>query len=134
MILRHGVCGLLVVLGGLFLFPSSASAKIVLITRGETINHVADIPQPTKNQLLQEIRQQGGKCADLAVGFRYRYFGVFWLDFWTWGGQYCTFHEKTPYHDLSPNKRPSWPANPKGIWANPSCTSFPSAWSSSAAW
>src|SRR5262249_39837892 len=34
-------------------------------------------------------RQATGK--NPAVGFKYSYFGVFWLDLWTWGGEYCLY-------------------------------------------
>jgi hypothetical protein len=58
------------------LSPSAASAKgIVLITWGETISHVGDA-SPQARQMLG-TRQ---------VGYKYGYFGVFWLDLWTHGG------------------------------------------------
>jgi hypothetical protein len=75
-----------------------AEAKgIVLITRGDSIAHVGDLPAATAAQIRQEI----GK--DLAVGFKYSYAGVFWLDFWTWGGEYCLFEDMN-YDPLTPDK------------------------------
>ena len=29
------------------------------------------------------------------VGWKYDYFGVFWLDIWNWGGEYCVYHDNT---------------------------------------
>jgi hypothetical protein len=57
--------------------PVSARADLnttgaVLITWGDTIKHVGDAP--------------GAK-----VGFRYSYWGIFWLDLWTWGGEFCIY-------------------------------------------
>jgi hypothetical protein len=37
----------------------------------------------------QRTHQVGAK-----VGFKFSYFGVFWLDLWTWDGEYCLFHDK----------------------------------------
>jgi hypothetical protein len=69
--------------------PSSASAKIVLITHGDTIKHLGDILDPTEKQQLQ---QAYGFVP--AVGFKYSYFGIFWLDLWTWGGEHCYYRDK----------------------------------------
>jgi hypothetical protein len=72
--------------------PSRArAAGVVLITHGTTVNHVADIPAEHQ----QAIRQQLG--AGVAIGYTYSYFGVFWLDLWTWGGEYCLFRDKTAW-------------------------------------
>ena len=65
-----------------FFNPGPACAKgIILITRGETINEVGKITNPGQLQL-------GGT---VSVGYKYSYFGVFWLDLWTWGGEYCVY-------------------------------------------
>src|SRR5437016_2616231 len=73
----------------LFLGPGRASAKgIILITHGDTINKVGDIRNP---ELRQQLAATG---KNLAVGFKYSYFGIFWLDLWTWGGEYCVFEDK----------------------------------------
>jgi len=72
--------------------PSAAHAKgIILITRGDSISHLGDV--------AAELQ-----VADLpatAVGYKYSYFGVFWLDLWTWGGTYCLYKDKT-YWELTP--------------------------------
>lgn len=90
---------LAVLLGNLFLaltpVPAPAVSQSnpalagipVMITHGETIKKIGDLPEP-----------MGGMMAKLAgtdkveVGYLYNYFGVFWIDLWTWGGQYCLFH------------------------------------------
>lgn len=66
--------------------PAEARAGL-LITHGDTIKHLGDVPAPMKKDLPQEL---GGA----AVGFKYSYFGVFWLDLWTWDGGYCLFKDK----------------------------------------
>src|SRR5436305_621679 len=72
--------------------PSSAHAKgIILITHGDSVSHLGDV--------AAEYR-----AADLpatAVGYKYSYFGVFWLDLWTWGGTYCLYKDKS-YWELTP--------------------------------
>ncbi len=82
----------------LLLGPSTASAKIFLITSGTAIKKLGDISNP---QLKAALRQATGK--DLAVGFKYSHFGVFWIDFWTWGGEYCLFEDKN-YEPISADK------------------------------
>jgi hypothetical protein len=80
-----------------FLSPGRASAKgIILITHGDTINHVADI----KNPLLLEVMHKDG-WTHPAIGYKYSYFGIFWLDLWTWGGEYCIYEDKK-YMPLTP--------------------------------
>ncbi len=77
----------LVPLVALFLvFAAQSPAKaIVLITHGDEISHVADVPSGTK----EIVREQVGKNAD--VGFKYSHFGVFWLEIWTWSGEFCLY-------------------------------------------
>jgi hypothetical protein len=73
------------------LSPSTASAKgIVLITWGETISHVGDVSSPN-NQDPGPIK----------IGYKSSYFGVFWIDLWTWGGTYCVYDGKR-YGPLQP--------------------------------
>jgi hypothetical protein len=66
------------------LSPSTASAKgFVLVTWGETISHVGDVSSPNK--------QNPGPNK---IGYKSSYFGVFWIDLWTWGGTYCVYEGK----------------------------------------
>jgi len=63
----------------LWLQPAAAHAKgIILITHGDTINHLGDV--------ASEYR--GAGLPATTVGYKYSSFGVFWLDLWTWGGTY----------------------------------------------
>jgi hypothetical protein len=72
--------------------PSAAHAKgITLITHGDTINHLGHVAPDRRSADLPAT----------AVGFKYSYFGVFWLDLWTWGGTYCLYQDKT-YWELPP--------------------------------
>lgn len=70
---------------GLFT-PAEAHAGIV-ITHGDTIKHIGDVPAHMKERL-------GPEFGTAAVGFKYSYFGVFWLDLWTWDGEYCLFKDR----------------------------------------
>lgn len=68
-------------------------AGVALITYGETIERLADLPED-RAQVIQ--KKMGARPQ---VGYRYSYFGVFWLNLWTWNGQYCVFHDDTVYVD-----------------------------------
>jgi hypothetical protein len=65
--------------------PAEARRGFVLITHGESVKHIADIPSETKPL----VRQLTGR--DVQAGYYYKSFGIFWLDLWTWGGQYCLY-------------------------------------------
>src|SRR5437764_6727836 len=69
-----------------FFSPTRASAGIILITHGDTIKHLGDIRNA---ELKDALRKANFK--NLSVGFKYSYFGVFWIDLWTWGGEYCVY-------------------------------------------
>lgn len=85
-----------VTLGALLLCasPAHAGRGFVLFTRGEDISKVADIPP----QLLEPVRQSTG-TANPAIGYKYGMFGVFFLNIWTWGGEYVVF-DGDSYGDL----------------------------------
>jgi hypothetical protein len=57
-------------------------AGAVLITHGDTISHIGDIPP---------VKIKGKATVLTKVGYAYSYWGVFWLDLWTWGGTYCIY-------------------------------------------
>ncbi len=69
------------------LMPSPAEARrgLVLITHGDAVKELADVPSEYREQ-LQELT---GAKAPLKVGYFYSGFGIFGLDIWTWGGTYC---------------------------------------------
>jgi len=76
--------GAVVVLGYVLLSPAEASAKgLVFVTWGDTISHVGDVP-------LADRQDLGAN----RVGYKYRYFGVFWVNLWIWGGEYCVYEGK----------------------------------------
>jgi hypothetical protein len=76
--------------------PATARAGVpVLITHGETIAHLEDLPDEIKQEIRKEL-----KC-EPAVGYAYSYFGIFWCDLWTWNGRYVLFHDKQ-YWELKP--------------------------------
>jgi hypothetical protein len=83
------------VLGAALLSPSVVEAKIILITHGDTINHVGNIAGPAPQDM------QKNAIGDVKVGFKYSYFGVFWLDLWTWGGEFCLYTKDDRYQPIS---------------------------------
>ena len=65
--------------------PQRADARgILLITHGDQIRELKPAADAPVNKL------SGG----LKVGYLSSYGGVFWLDFWTWGGKYCLYRGK----------------------------------------
>jgi hypothetical protein len=77
------------VLGAALLSPSVVEAKFILITHGDTINHVGEVTSS-----LKPVAQQATANSGVKVGYKYSYFGIFWLDLWTWGGEYCLYSGK----------------------------------------
>lgn len=81
-------CLPLMVVAVLLLRPATAEARprgIVLITHGDTIQTVGEVSAESK----AEVRQATG--TNPQVGYCYSFFGIFWLDIWTWDGTYCLF-------------------------------------------
>jgi hypothetical protein len=81
----------LAVVAGIWLTPSKAEAKgFVLITHGETAKHLADVPADAKEGIRKATGQDGTK-----IGYCHSYFGVFWIDLWTWKGYHCLYKDHT---------------------------------------
>lgn len=57
----------------------------IVLTFGDSIKHQGNLPE----KYSAEIRQAIGSTP--SVGFHHSSFGVFWLDLWTWDGQYCLY-------------------------------------------
>ncbi len=75
--------------------PSQADAKgFFLITYGDDISKVADIPAAQ----LESVKQATG-AANPAIGYKYNQFGIFFLNVWTWGGDFVLYENDT-YWDL----------------------------------
>lgn len=89
---------LLVFLACLSLTPRRSEAKIpFLITYGDSISQLGPLPVD-KKEILEKVTRPGAE-----VGYKYSYFGLFFLDLWTWGGEYCLFHEKS-FWSLKPEQ------------------------------
>ena len=89
---------LLAVLGTLSLLPARAEAKVpFLITYGDSISQLAPLPSDKKGT-LEKLTKPGAE-----VGYKYSYFGLFFLDLWTWGGEYCLFEGKS-FWSLKPEQ------------------------------
>lgn len=68
------------------LAPARAEAKgILLFTHGDTVSKLADVPAAQQEAVRAATR------ANPAIGYHYSYVGAFWVDLWTWGGEYCLF-------------------------------------------
>jgi hypothetical protein len=89
------------ILCALFLMyaPLRAEAAKVpfLITTGDSVSNIGQVPADAK-PAIERLTQPG-----VEVGFAYSYFGLFWLDAWTWNGKYCLYQGKTIWK-LSPTQ------------------------------
>jgi hypothetical protein len=72
------------------LWTAAAEAGgLILITRGNTIKHVAEVSDPMK----PVVRSVTGTSTNYHVGFLHERFGVYWIDLWTWGGEYVLYDD-----------------------------------------
>lgn len=74
------------------LVASAAHARrggVILITTGNTIKHVAEVA----NEMKPVVRAVTGTSANYHVGYLHERIGVFWIDFWTWGGEYVLYDD-----------------------------------------
>jgi hypothetical protein len=99
------------------LWPSEVRARgLLLITRGETISHVGDVPLA--------VQQRHAGLPSTGVGFKYSYAGVFWLDLWTWGGNYCLYKERK-FWQLTPEQAAQLLDRPVSELSAPLAYTFP---------
>lgn len=71
---------------GLAMADEVSAAKIpipipVIFGHGEEIAYLCDLPSGVKKQVCEQLGVD-----DVAVGFFYKRFHIFWIDAWTWGG------------------------------------------------
>ena len=88
----------LVALATVLATPDTAEARRgpVLITHGDSIKHIADLPAA----LREEARAEGKTPP--AVGWVHEQFGVFWLDVWTWNGRLCLYTDEGYMDNIPP--------------------------------
>lgn len=88
---------LLLALLTLFAGAGTAHARrgFLIITHGDAISDLGRV----KPEFQEMVEQEGGPALD-RVGFKYGYFGFFWLDLWNWDGEYCVYTGKT-FHPVS---------------------------------
>jgi hypothetical protein len=75
-----------------FLDADVANARrgFVLWGSGDTISHRADLDEALREQVAEELG-----LVDAAIGYRYEYFSIFFLDLLTFEGEYVLFEEDT---------------------------------------
>src|SRR5262247_1367410 len=80
-----------IALGLMTFAESDANARrgLVIITYGEDVMHVQDLPDDVRVDI--EAETENG----VALGYQYSAIGVFWLDLWRWGGKYVLYHDDT---------------------------------------
>ena len=79
------------------LFPDDAHARrrggLVLITSGETIEHVQNVPEDMVDVAMDLTDRP------VRVGYRYSSVGLFWIDAWTYDGAFVLY-DGDDYWDL----------------------------------
>lgn len=71
----------LVLLAALGAPRTAVAGKLMLITHGDQIRELTPAPGAPTSELPDGMK----------VGYVSSYGGLFWVDFWTWGGQYCVY-------------------------------------------
>ncbi len=82
----------LLALGITSLLSSPAEARrggLLLITTGNTIKHVAEV----SDQMKPVVRSVTGTSTNYHVGYLHERFGVYWIDLWTWDGEYVLYDD-----------------------------------------
>lgn len=97
--MRCSLCVAAVTLALVALAPSRASAGLVVITSGPTVKPIGDVVDPQKRKALE-----AAGFPDAMVGYRYDYFGVFWVPLWTWNGSYCVYAGQLRPRPLKPEE------------------------------
>ncbi len=60
------------------------------ITHGDKFSSYGDVSE----EIRAEMRAQGEEVLT-EIGYKYSHFGLFWLELWTWDGEWCAFNEDT---------------------------------------
>src|SRR4051812_31846383 len=70
------------------MLPARAdAASLIVVTHGDAIANLGAIADPG---VLGDSFPPGQ-----AVGFKYSYVGLYWLDLWTWDGCFCIYKDLT---------------------------------------
>jgi hypothetical protein len=104
----------------ILLGPSAAEARGV-ITWGDTVSYVGEVSNQHK------LGVQAGLGTDVAVGYHYHYWGLFWIDFWTSDGEYCLYRGKS-YWPLSPAEAAKLLGQSESDLGKPFLYRFPLGW------
>lgn len=57
-----------------------------LITTGSTVDEIGTVTREQAEAIKQITKYDLTK-----IGYQYKYFGLFWLDLWNWGGEYVIY-------------------------------------------
>jgi hypothetical protein len=98
-------------------FLSASEAKAFVVTSGETIFHVGDVPSQNRPRQV---------AAD-KVGYKFYYWGVLWLDLWTSDGTFCLYEGKQ-YRSISRADAARLLGKPEGELRKPFLYTVPLGW------
>jgi hypothetical protein len=69
--------------------PARTQAGILMFTSGPTVKHLGHVVNKNALKDLDLKQMPDG----FSVGYKYNYAGLFWIEFWTWGGTYCVYED-----------------------------------------
>jgi hypothetical protein len=93
----------------------------MIITWGDTVSYCGGVSDQHK------LDVQAAHGADVAVGYHYHYWGLFWIDLWTYGGEYCLYRGES-YRPLSPAEAAKLLGRPESDLGKPFLYRFPLGW------
>lgn len=75
--------------------PGLAHARrgVIIWGAGETVSHLADADLSSDPELAAELQFD-----EPAIGYKYEYFSLFFLDLWTGGGQLVLYDQSSDRH------------------------------------
>lgn len=99
-----------------FAAPAQSSGRAIMDTSGVAFTHLADIDAAT-------VPAEFNGSAD-GVGFKYAWWGIFFVDFWRSDGEYC-IHKGGQYHVISRTEAAALLGVPENELAAPFLYRFP---------
>lgn len=107
----------------LFILMSAGCGRggFVIIGAGETLDHLASFDAETRARVQAELG-----FAEPAVGLKYEYFSLFFLNVWTWEGDVVLYDEgEDTYIEVTPGQLRDYTGRSSADFGRPFFYRFP---------
>lgn len=105
----------------LLLSAGCGRGGLVVVGAGETLDHLASFDDETSERLRAEVG-----FAEPAVGLKYEYFSLFFLNVWTWEGDVVIYEEgEDSYIEVTPAELREYTGRSSDDFARPFFYRFP---------